>query len=174
MYPRGTIYIIDPQIRREEIEKHRLEKSSKKTSISSFISSFKINAIADVCLGKALRIFWHGTFITAAVQHDIVIHRESSQAPADVDTNWKIQRTMETIKKLHFNIQNSVLRKKDSCRTAVGWNSSESSLCGKEPRGNSGRHHVLSSETKCIEHNNPPGGLSVISRSQKTAKGYGN
>lgn len=104
MYLLGTIYIIDPQIKREEIEKHRLEKSSKKTSISSFISSFKINATADVYLGKVLCIFWHSTFITAAVQHDIVIHREFSQASADVDTNWKIQWTMETIKKLHFNI----------------------------------------------------------------------
>jgi len=57
MYPLGTIYVIDPQIKREEIEKHRSEKNSKKSSISSFISSFKINAIADVYLGKLLHIF---------------------------------------------------------------------------------------------------------------------
>lgn len=112
MYPLGTIYITDSQIKREEIEKHRLEENSKKTSIPSFISSFKINAIADVYLGKVLCIFWHSTSMTAAVQHDILIHREFSQASADVDVNWEVQWTMETIKKLHFNIQNSVLRKK--------------------------------------------------------------
>lgn len=42
MYPLGTIHIIDPQARREEIEKHRLEKSCKKTSISTSLSSFKM------------------------------------------------------------------------------------------------------------------------------------
>lgn len=42
MYPLGTIHIIDPQARREEIEKHRLEKSCKKTSISASLSSFKM------------------------------------------------------------------------------------------------------------------------------------
>lgn len=79
------------------------KKNCKKTSISTSISSFKINAIADVYLGKVLYIFWHSTFISAAVPHDIVIHREFSQASAVLDTNWKIQCTMGIIKKLHFN-----------------------------------------------------------------------
>lgn len=115
--------------------KTQIRKNSKKTSISSF----KINAIADVYLGKVPRIFWHSTFITAAVQHDIVIHREFSQAAADVDTNWKIQRTMETIKKLGFNIQNSVLRKKKKTPIEQQYNvsSSKSSLSCKETQGNS-------------------------------------
>lgn len=82
-----------------------LEKNCKKTSISTSLSSFKINAIADVYLGKVLHIFWHSTFISAAVPHTIVIHREFSQASDVVDTNWKIQWTMRTIKKLHFNTE---------------------------------------------------------------------
>lgn len=159
--------------------KTQIRKNSKKTSISSF----KINAIADVYLGKVPRIFWHSTFITAAVQHDIVIHREFSQAAADVDTNWKIQRTMETIEKLGFNIQNSVLRKKkkDSYRTTV-----QCKLFEKLTilQGNSGEFMYYIKQTSMVwalkqnELNrivtNPPGGLSVISKSQKTVKGSGN
>lgn len=114
MYPLGTIHIIDPQAKREEIEKHRLEKSCKKTSISTSLSGFKINAIADVYLGKVLHIFWHSSFISAAVPQKVVIHREFSQASAVVDTNWKIQWTMETIKKLHFNTKLCSLKKKYS------------------------------------------------------------
>lgn len=111
MYPLGTIHIIDPQAKRDEIENHRLEKSCKKTSISTSRSSFKINAIADVYLGKVLHIFWHSTFISAAVQHNVVIHREFSQASAVVDANWKIQWTMGTIKKLHFNTKSCPQKK---------------------------------------------------------------